>query len=49
MLDLKFIRDNTKVVEKAIKDRGMKLDIKALLELDSEKRFFLAEAEQQWH
>ena len=49
MLDLKFIRDNTKVVEKAIKDRGMKLDIKALLELDSEKRFFLAEAEQLKH
>jgi len=49
MLDLKFIRENTKIVEKAIKDRGMKLDIKTLLELDSEKRFFLSEAEQLKH
>lgn len=49
MLDLKFIRENTKAVEKAIKDRGMKVDIKALLELDSERRFFLQESEQLKH
>jgi len=49
MLDLKFIRENVKVVEKAIKDRGMKVDLKTLLELDSERRFFLQEAEQLKH
>ena len=49
MLDLKFIRENTKIVEKSIKDRGMKVDIKALLELDSERRFFLQESEQLKH
>jgi len=49
MLDLKFIRENTKVTEKAIKNRGMKVDIKSLLELDSERRFFLSESEQLKH
>ena len=49
MLELKFIRENVKVVEKAIKDRGMKVDLKTLLELDSERRFFLQEAEQLKH
>ena len=49
MLDLKFIRENREIVEKAVKDRGMKVDITGLLELDSEKRFFLQEAEQLKH
>ncbi len=34
MLDLKFIRENKDVVKKAIKDRGLKLDIDELLKLD---------------
>jgi seryl-tRNA synthetase len=45
MLDAKFIRENPDVVKKAIKDRGMKLDLDALLKLDEEKRAFTQEME----
>jgi len=45
MLDIKFIRENPDAVQKVIKDRGMKLDIKELLGLDAEKRKILVEAE----
>jgi seryl-tRNA synthetase len=46
MLDLKFIRDNTKVVEKALKDRGMEADIDKLLLLDTERRKLITEVEE---
>jgi seryl-tRNA synthetase len=46
MLDLKFIRDNTDVVKKSLKDRGVDLDIKKFLSLDSEKRALITEAEK---
>ena len=45
MLDMKFIRENLDIVKKAIKNRRLKLDIKELLELDSQKRKILGEAE----
>ncbi len=45
MLDLKFIRENKDVIKKAIKDRGLKLDIDELLKLDEEHRKLLLEAE----
>lgn len=45
MLDLKFIRENTGAVKKAIKDRGMTLDINKLTSLDSERRTMLTEVE----
>jgi len=45
MLDIKFVRDNADVVKKAIKDRGMKLDIDDLLSLDAERRKLQTEAE----
>jgi len=45
MLDIKFIRENLDIVGKAIKDRGLKLDINELLGLDSEKRRLLVEVE----
>ena len=45
MLDIRFIRENPDVVKKAIKDRGLKVDIKELLDLDSEKRKSLVEVE----
>ena len=35
MLDIKFIRDNTEIVRKAIREKGEKLDIDRLLQVDS--------------
>ena len=46
MLDIKFIRENPDIVKKSIKDRGMKLDLKELLDLDRDKRKMLIEAEE---
>ena len=45
MLDIKFIRENPDIVKKAIKNKGLKLDIKELLELDSQKRKILIDVE----
>ncbi|MDP8230453.1 MAG: serine--tRNA ligase [Candidatus Gorgyraea atricola] len=45
MLDIKFIRENPDIVKKAIKNRGLKIDIKELLDLDAERRKILAEVE----
>lgn len=49
MLDIKFIRDNPDKVKKAIKDRGIKLDIDELLKLDKEKREILTEVDELKH
>lgn len=49
MLDLKFIRENTNVVEKVIKDRGMKLDLKEVLSLDLERRELITTVEALKH
>jgi seryl-tRNA synthetase len=38
MLDIKFIRDNKELVEKNSKNRGVKLDLDALLDLDEKRR-----------
>ena len=38
MLDIKFIRENTKTVKDSILKRGMKVDVDKLLVLDSKKR-----------
>ena len=35
MLDIKFIRDNAEIVKKAISEKGEKLDIDQLLQVDS--------------
>jgi len=45
MLDLKFIRESTDVVKKALKDRGLDLDIDKLLDLDSQRRKIITEVE----
>jgi len=45
MLDIKFIRENKDLVKKAIKDRGLKVDIDGFLSLDEERRRLLVEAE----
>ncbi len=46
MLDIKFIRENTDKVKKAIADRGYKLDLDEFLNLDQERRKLLIEVEK---
>jgi seryl-tRNA synthetase len=38
MLDIKFIRENQALVEKSIEERGLKLDLSALIKLDDSRR-----------
>jgi len=49
MLDLKFIRDNTNLVQKALKDRQDSAPIDDILQLDSERRQKLIELESLRH
>jgi seryl-tRNA synthetase len=46
MLDIQFIRDNPKLVEDKARQKGYKVDIKHLLELDQKRRDLLKEIEQ---
>jgi seryl-tRNA synthetase len=43
MLDLKFIRENTDLVKKALLARNLKLDIEAIMRLDEQRRGYLTE------
>jgi len=43
MLSIKFIRENSRVVEKAAKAKGAAVDISAILALDEERRSILSE------
>lgn len=45
MLDIKFIRENSQVVEKAAKDKGTAVDVAAILALDEKRRKILQAAE----
>ncbi|HDN58460.1 MAG TPA: serine--tRNA ligase [Candidatus Marinimicrobia bacterium] len=45
MLEIKFIRENSDLVDKALKARGNDLDLDSLLEVDSERRRLLQEVE----
>ncbi len=45
MLDIKFIRDNTDKVKKAIQDKRISLDLEKLLDLDTKRRDLLTEME----
>ncbi|MDD5455385.1 MAG: serine--tRNA ligase [Candidatus Ratteibacteria bacterium] len=45
MLKLEYIRTNAPAVKKAIKDRGVKIDIDGLLKFDEERRKLLSEVE----
>ena len=38
MLDIKFIRENVDLVQKSANDKGYKVDIATLLQLDDERR-----------
>jgi len=46
MLDIQFIRDNPAEVEKNAAHKNVKVDIKHLLQLDSDRRQLLGEAEE---
>lgn len=45
MLDLKFIRENTEIVKKALANRGEKIDLDEFLSWDKERRKILTELE----
>jgi seryl-tRNA synthetase len=45
MLDIKFIRENLDLVKRAIKNRGLKLDLDNLVKLDDSRRKILIELE----
>lgn len=45
MLDLKFIRENVEIVKTAIKNRGMKVNLDELIELDKQRREVLTKLE----
>jgi len=46
MLDIKFIRENTKKVKDSVKKRGLKVDIDKLLKVDEKKRKVQTELEK---
>ena len=46
MLDIQFIRDNPELVAEKSKQKGYKVDIGHLLELDTERRTRLTQAEE---
>ena len=47
MLDIKYIRENPEKVKKGAEDKGVKVDIGRVLELDEERRKMLVEIEQK--
>ncbi|HIE44422.1 MAG TPA: serine--tRNA ligase [Candidatus Omnitrophica bacterium] len=49
MLDLRFIRENSERIKKALKDRGEKLSLEEILALDRERRDILKEVEELKH
>lgn len=49
MLDINFIKENTEIVKKAVADKGIKLDIDELLQLDNQCRELLSQVEQLRH
>lgn len=49
MLDLKFIRENSEIVKKSIRDRGLDLNIDELIAIDLKRREVLTEVEALKH
>lgn len=45
MLDVKFIRENLELVEKSAKEKGYKVDLKEILDLDEKRKKELTEVE----
>ncbi|MBR3248967.1 serine--tRNA ligase [Candidatus Saccharibacteria bacterium] len=46
MLDVKFIRENLELVEKSAKEKGYKIDVKKVLELDDKRKKQLVRVEE---
>ena len=46
MLDVKFIRENLELVEKSAKEKGYKINIREVLDLDDKRKKELAEVEE---
>lgn len=46
MLDVKYIRENLDLVEKSAKEKGYKINIKKVLELDDQRKTELAQVEE---
>jgi seryl-tRNA synthetase len=46
MLDIKFIRENKELIERNSKDRGVKVDVTAVLELDEKRRELISEIDE---
>lgn len=46
MLDIKFIRDNLSLVEKSVKEKGYKINVKKVLELDEKRKKELVRVEE---
>ena len=46
MLDVKFIRENLELVEESAKEKGYKIDVRKVLELDDKRKVELAEVEE---
>ena len=49
MLDIKFIRENVEVVKKTIENKNAKVDINEFLNMDSQRRTLLAQADALKH
>jgi len=47
MLDIKYIRENPEKVQKGAKDKGVKVDISRVLQLDEERRKMIVDIEQK--
>ena len=46
MLDIKYIRENQKIIKDATKNKGIKLDLDKLLEIDEKRVKLLQEVEE---
>ncbi len=46
MLDINFIRENLEKVKKAVKDKGIQIDIDELLKVDQQRRGLIAEVDE---
>ena len=46
MLDIKFIRENSEIVKKAVKDKGIDLDLDKLLKIEEKKRRLQTEIQE---
>lgn len=46
MLDIKFIRENPDIVQKACDNKGIKADVRAFLDVDAKKRKLMAATEE---